>query len=72
MDEKRDERETERELEEAAAPKSEELEAEAPAERKNAKERLYDKIPLTVRQVDLLIGAVLVFMVLMIVFGMLR
>lgn len=36
---------------------------------KNAKERLYDKIPITVKQLDIFIGVVVVLFVLIILFG---
>lgn len=60
--------------EEELKQREEEIKAreEKPKELKNAKERLYDKINIPVRYLDLFIGACMVAIVILIVMGMMK
>lgn len=54
--------------EELTEQEKEKLLGDAASERKNAKERLYDKVPLNYRQVDILTKFLLSIFVIMIIY----
>ena len=68
------EAELEKEQQEFAAYKQAQARGEKPDPAsfgvKNAKERLYDKVPLTVKQLDIIIGVLFAVFILVILMGM--